>query len=337
MQNRLETAGIRFIPVSGLGRDIAWLKELEALFGILTAIRKEKPDVLHLNSPKMSGLGAFAGRLLGVPRIIVTVHGWSFAEDRHPAAKVLLGFFSWLTALLAHKVIVISQLDYRAAQSFPLISRKKFVMIPNGIGAIERILPRPEARLLLTGTIRALTGQEELSLKDPLWIGTVTELTHNKDLATLVRAFGALPGNHPLIIIGAGEEKESLVQLIRSLNLQHRVFLTGFLPDAARVLSAFDIFAMTSLKEGLPYALLEAGQARCMVVATETGGIPDIIEHNRTGLLAPPHALPAIAAALRESVVDPELRARLGALLQEKIKRDFSEQNMLENTIKLYL
>ncbi|MBI2096604.1 MAG: glycosyltransferase [Candidatus Sungbacteria bacterium] len=87
LQNRLETAGIRFIPVSGLGRDIAWLKELEALFGILTAIRKEKPDVLHLNSPKMSGLGAFAGRLLGVPRIIVTVHGWSFAEDRHLGSR----------------------------------------------------------------------------------------------------------------------------------------------------------------------------------------------------------------------------------------------------------
>ncbi len=331
LSEKLDAIGISVIELSGLGRDMRWFGELRHLFQIIQTIRRYRPDILHLNSPKMAGLGAVAGRILGVPKIIVTIHGWSFAEDRNTVSKTLILFFSWLTAVFAHHVILINTKDYRAVLRFPFIPKMKFSLVHNGV-AREPVKKREDARkelLDVLGTAANLISREKL------WIGTVTELIENKDPETLVRAVSRLHTPLPCIIIGRGPKEKDLKTLTERLQVPHVAF-AGFLPRAAQLLKAFDIFILSSTKEGLPYVLLEAGQAGIAVLATSIDGVRDIIENEKTGLLVSPKSPGNLARAIESLAANQELREHLGKNLQRKVAENFSFERMTRAIEAIY-
>ncbi|MDP3902077.1 MAG: glycosyltransferase family 4 protein, partial [bacterium] len=106
--------------------------------------------------------------------------------------------------------------------------------------------------------------------------------------------------------------------------------------DASRYLKNFDIFALPSIKEGLPYVILEAGLAGLPVVASNIGGIPEIIEDGKSGLLTPPKNSEALTEAIKRLIDDKNLRDTLAANLHEKIKTEFSVEKMLNATMTTY-
>jgi glycosyltransferase involved in cell wall biosynthesis len=108
------------------------------------------------------------------------------------------------------------------------------------------------------------------------------------------------------------------------------------MPEAARYLKNFDIFILPSLKEGLPYVLLEAGLAELPVIATNVGGVPEIIENEKTGLLIKPANPAKIADALKKLIDNPGLAKTLAKNLRQKILQEFSFEKMLEKTLAVY-
>ena len=108
------------------------------------------------------------------------------------------------------------------------------------------------------------------------------------------------------------------------------------IPNAARYLKNFDIFVLPSLKEGLPYVILEAGLAGLPVVASNVGGVPEIIENGKDGLLVPPPIREELAKAIKKLIGDKNLRENLAKNLCEKITKEFSLEKMLKETILLY-
>ena len=138
------------------------------------------------------------------------------------------------------------------------------------------------------------------------------------------------------LIIGSGELYEQLFRQIKVRGLKDKVFIINHLPHAARYLKAFDIFTLSSVKEGLPYVLLEAGSAGLTVVASDVGGIPEIIENEKTGLLTPPKYRKVLANELERLIKDKNLRSELGKNLQQKITSDFKFEVMLERTKEVY-
>jgi L-malate glycosyltransferase len=114
------------------------------------------------------------------------------------------------------------------------------------------------------------------------------------------------------------------------------VRLLGYVPDAARLLKAFDVFALTSRKEGLPYVLLEAGHAGITVACTDIPGIRDIVENGRSGALANPSDPQQFADALCELIDDGELRARFADALKARVIREFDLRRMVRETEALY-
>lgn len=324
---RLEEANIRVIPVPFLKRDIHLAKELFSLFALWKICRLERPHIIHLNSSKIGGLGALAGRLAKIPLIIFTAHGWPFAEDRSLRARAVIWFLSWCTALFAHIVIVISKKDFWMSQKFPLIAKDKFIFIPNGINeASIGFLSQSEAR-------RAL----KISLPPPLLlIGSLTELTGNKGVRFLIAAFRELPEKTHLALIGDGEELDDLLRYAEKLGVEDRVHFLGYRPEGARYLKAFDIFAFPSLKEGLPYAILEASLAKLPIVATTVGGIPDIVAHEKTALLVPPKDSIALAEAIKKLIASDELRERLARAAHARAHDAFSFNIMRDRTIEIY-
>jgi glycosyltransferase involved in cell wall biosynthesis len=235
-----------------------------------------------------------------------------------------------MTVILSHAVIAISDCDRRTAPV--ILFRKKIRVVHAGVGPFA-LLGREEARRFLAPGIPELAACSD-------WIVMNSELTANKAVDSAIHAFAGvstrLKGT-ALVIISEGEERERLARLIESYGLKKRAFLLGFVPDARRYLAAADVFLMPSRKEGLPLALLEAGHAALPVIASRTGGIPEIIEHGKNGLLVRPDDIDAIADSLTRMLTDRAEARAFGMALQRIVRERFSEEEMFAQTVSLYI
>ena len=318
--------GIRIYQADGLRRDVGFLTEFTALFSLIGLFRKEKPDIVHLNSSKAGALGALAARLAGVRRIIFTSHGWPFNEDRPFWQKALFYLAAGITVWLSHETICNSYATFRDIARFPFV-KKKLAVIPLGIDCVPT-LPRENAR-----------GELAPPSIGRFWIGMISELHPTKRIEDAVRAMKLLVPNHPdvsLIVIGDGQDRAKLEGLVRDENLAAHVFFAGFKDDARKLLSAFDLFLHASLSESFGYVIAEAGCASLPVVATKVGGIPELIPDDSYGILVPPKDPQAIAAAIESLMNDPMRAHELGARLHARVTTGFSKDAMLRKTLEAY-
>jgi glycosyltransferase involved in cell wall biosynthesis len=319
LKERLSASGIRLIPIASLGRNISTLKDVRAFFELFRILKKERPAVVHLNSSKAGGLGALAAQLAGVNRVVFTVHGWAYNEPVPALSKLFRWTASLATVLLSDKVITVSDFD-RTHTPLGLSA----TTIHNGI-AETAFLPREEARARLN-----IPGETRHTV-----IGTVAELHRNKGVDILLNALVQIP-EAVLVVVGDGEERRALEAQIKRLRLEERVELKGFVPDAASLLKAFDLFVLASRKEGLPYVLLEAGAAGTPVIASTVGGIPEIVDDGLTGALFPAYDAAALAKTANELIAAPATRAHYADRLKEEITRYFGLRGMVKRTSEVY-
>lgn len=341
---KLEEVGVKTIPIPKLERDPDIIKDFSSIKLIFNIIRTERPDILHLHSTKVGGIGALIARYASLlsyfgpttqrlrPKIIYTAHGWAFKENRPPFQKLIIYLYSWLTIILNHKTIVVSEDDLIKSPKF--LTRGKITMIHNGIAPFQ-YLPRVEAQK------KVFAGAS--IYPNNLIVGTISELHKNKGLSYVIDAIAELKSQNadkenPIMysIVSDGEEKSNLLSQIKTKNLQDSVFLAGFVPDANKYLSAFDLFIFPSLKEGLPYALLEAGSIGLPIIATSIGGAKDIITDMETGILIRPKDIKEIANALRFFIQNPEKIAGFGGKLRKRIANEFSLEKMISKTLEIY-
>lgn len=333
LRTRLEAAGIYTHSISSLGRDISTGRDAGSLREILSVIRHRRPDILHVHSPKAAGLGALAGRILGVRSIIYTVHGWAFNESRPLHQRLAIIFFSWLTMMLCSITVLLSEREYIQAQNFPWV-QEKLRLIPLGIKA--------PTFLSVEGAKQTMAKHIGLSIPEynkKIVIGTIAELHPNKGLTYLINAFSSTLIEYPqavLVIVGDGQEQANLHMLIKEKKLEGSVFLTGYIDHAAELLKSFSLFVLPSLKEGLPYAILEAGAASLPVVATTVGGIPEIVEDMKSGVLVQPKNIRELSHALSYMLEHTDERKKFGAALRTRVMTLFSLPKMLEGVVELY-
>jgi len=139
-----------------------------------------------------------------------------------------------------------------------------------------------------------------------------------------------------LVILGQGELHESLAQQVHHLGLDKHVLLPGFRTDVLSLMKTVDIFVMSSVMEGLGTSLLDAMACARPIVATDTGGIPEVVVHEDTGLLVPPRDPGALADALLTLLRDETLARAYGAAGYERVHRRFSVEHMVRNTVSAY-
>jgi glycosyltransferase involved in cell wall biosynthesis len=262
LAEKLSAARITTYSIASLQRNVSSYADLKSLRGLVRLFRTYKPDVVHLNSSKAGGLGALAARLAKVPRIVFTAHGWPFSERRLAPIRALIWLFSWFTALLAHRVIVVSEYDLRVARQMPFI-KHKVSRIYNGIAPLT----------LGSGDII-----RRFFPKGAHIVGTIGELTHNKNHLALIENAKNDPTLN-IAIVGEGENRSLLQKKIEEYRVGSRVKLFGFMP-AHEVLRGFDEFTLPSIKEGLPYVLIEARMAGLPIKARRVGGVGEILDAN---------------------------------------------------------
>jgi len=318
----LSEAGIKTHGLSSLRRDVAFISDISSFFQILKYIQLERPSVLHVNSSKAAALGALGARIAGVKRIVFTVHGWPFNEKRNEFARVMMYIVSWFTAFLSHAVIVVSKSDETQGKKMRWVGNK-IHYIPVGIEPAA-YLQRDEASAAFS----------MYGFTKPIYsMVTIAELTKNKGICYAIEAIGVLKRRGvemSYYIIGDGELRAELEDLVREEDVADRVRFLGFIEEAARYLRAFDIFLLPSIKEGMPYVLLEAAVAGLPVITTDVVN-PDVIRRLQNIHAVPPADPEAIAEALAKI-----LREKSGAELLPA-QNLFPLSDMIEETRNLYL
>lgn len=348
---KLKESEILYYEIKKFKRDISFLSDILSFFEVLKLLRKTKPDIVHVNSSKAGGIAGIAILIYKMffrnpyPKsytlnTIFTVHGFAFNEARPKWQIFLIKLASRFTCVFYDKIICVSEYDRQAAIKNKTAPERKLVTIHNGIDIDEKVfLSKGEAiEKLEVKSQKFKVAVQNLKLENIIIIGTVGEFTKNKGHKYLIEAFKKLQtANYKLIIIGWGEDKQKLEEKIKELEMEDKVFLIEGLSPAMPYLKAFDIFVLPSLKEGLPYTLLEAGLARLPVVVSDVGGIPEIIENEKTGLLISPANVSALASAIKKILEDKNLRDKLAENFHKKIIQEFSLEKMIRETLRVYL
>lgn len=342
LKKRLEAQAIRCISLQKLERDINFFKEISLFFTLLSLYRHERPDIIHLNSSKIGGMGSLTGRLHNLissrpAKIIFTAHGWAFEESRNTLAKTGIWALSWITVVCSHATIGVSQHHKRA--QMPFVSHK-IITIHNGI-ASSPYMSKECARNKIVEMLPDLSTHARAFLLNPktYWIGTIGELHPNKGFPYALYAINMLSVKIPniaYVIIGDGEQREDILRYIKDESLHRRVFLARYVQNAAQYMPAFDIFLLASLKEGFPYVLLEGAHARVPIIATAVGGIPEIIKHKHTGMLAQPGNSRDIQENIIYMLALKYRREKMADELHQIAIKKFGIKNMLEKTWALY-
>ncbi len=331
LAQKLKAAGVPVYHIRNFQRSVNPLKDLLAYGELVRLIWHTRPSVIHTNSSKaggLAGLAAWSCRTFGrIPlRIIFTAHGWAFHESRPRWQLALIKAASKLTSMLADTIITVSDYDRSAALYLKIAPAHKLITIHTGIEATH-FLGRPEAQ------------QELIGKETSLLIGTLAEWTRNKGLSFLITAIPQIITQEPHVVfclIGWGEEEKALREQARALSVEKHIYFVNGKTEAARYLKAFDIFVLPSLKEGLPYTILEAGMAELSVVTTRVGGIPEIIQDGRNGLLVSPASAPELARAIVHLIKHTEERAHLGSSLQKTIETKFPFNAFVQQTGDVY-
>lgn len=281
-------------------------------------------EIVHGHSSKGGAIARLAALGTGA-KAFYTLHGLIMMDPLLPRWKWLmylgieLALASW-----TRRVIAVSPEEQRAAVRLGF-GKSRVVMVPNGVGAM-RLAPREEAR-------RAMRVAD-----DAIVIGFVGRLVEQKAPEILIRAFAMTANAHPrarLALVGSGPLEETMRHLAEARGIADKIIWLGE-RDAREVLAGFDLFALSSRKEGLPYVVLEAMAAGLPVIATSSAGSEILVIPGVNGAVVPPDDANVFARALIELVSDPAKMARCAEGSRQRVAR-FSIDAMVEGTLEAYL
>lgn len=277
----LQSAGIRVDSIGLRKRDPRWIRSGQLLG---RALRDFRPDVLHAHLTQATLVARLARRASGASLLVDSIHYTEGEPTWKAWAYRLTGGLSDATSVLSEQSRT-EQIRLRA------VPPAKLIIMPNGVD-VDLFVRDPASR----ANARAHLGLGTAFT----WI-TVGRLVEEKDHETLVQAFLAVQRSHPgtrLLVVGDGPNSAAIRELLRMHDLLDSVDLVGEVRDVRPYLNAADAFVLSSRREGLPMALLEALSMELPVVSTGVGSISDVVESDRSGLLVRPADPDALALAM---------------------------------------
>jgi glycosyltransferase involved in cell wall biosynthesis len=292
--------------------------DFAAVAQLAAILREFRADVVHSHEFTMAIYGAAASTRVHA-RHVITMHGglyYAAALRRRLAMR-------WATRR-SSALVGVSLATANTLQRTLGVTPPRLQIVPNGIPLRSGVRDRVRSELGIT------PGE--------ILIVAVGNLYAVKGHAVLLDALGTLrdSADWRLAIAGRGEEEAALLERAAAAGIADRIHILGFRDDIPDVLAAGDIFAMPSLSEGLPLALVEAMSFGLPVVVSAVGGIPEVVSDNVDALLVPPSDVIALASALRALINDPALRRRLGAAARTRARRDYDITTMVDRYERLY-
>lgn len=327
--DKLKNDGVRVHKIPNLKREVSIFSELKVFFYLLKILRKERPDILHLNSSKIGGIGSLAGRIAGIRNIVFTIHGFAFNYPVPHLSKIFYKISYWLTFILCHKVVSVSKNILEDVKKWIFV-KDKIVVIPNGI-PIPIYTSKEEA-------IDFLSEKTGVNFSGKRIIGTIAELQKVKGVNLLIDSAQTIVDKYPdvlFVVIGNGDQRQYLEKQVAENGLKNKVFLMGHIDQAAQYVKGFDIFVLPSISEAFPLVLLEAGYAKLPVIASNIAEMPEIVIQG-AGTLTKAGDSRDISNAISNYLDNSGLARKHGEALYHHIQQNFSVNRMYRETIQTY-
>lgn len=314
---QMRERGLRCLPVNCLGRPIRPILDCKAFWAVYKILKQKQPDIVSLHSSKAGLLGRLAAKAAGVPAVF-TAHGWAFTEGVNKYQRKMYAAVERAAARWAAKIVTVSEYDYQLALCHRVGDLKKLTVIHNGMpDTDENCLAHPE--------------------KEPCRIIMVARFSAQKDHVSLLNALQGL--SHlpwELELTGEGARRDEVMALADSLGILDRVCFAGEIDNVAERLARSSIFVLTSRWEGLPRSIIEAMRSGLPVVASNVGGVSELVQEGSTGYLIPSGDFLSLRKRLGELLHAPVLRQNMGLAGRHRFEKKFQFEAMFQKTLATY-
>ena len=322
LKQELEGSDLNLFEAEFRGRSIS--RRFLVPFYLYRLFSREKYDVLHCHHMTVFFHCLRPARLAGIKKIVVTEH----AHQHFAGNNKLI----WRSRHRGPKADAITVIHNELARFFRQdlgIPEKLVEMIPNGV----------DTELYSPGKAPPEILQQVDQFGWDTIVGCVSRLHVDKDVPNLLRAFAKVrsrvTGNPGLVIVGAGPDRARVEETIRELGISECVFLAGVRKDIPHWLRLFDLFVLPSRREGVPLAILEAMSCGLPVVATDVGGVSEVVDRS-AGFVVPRENPEELAASITSLIEDRDLRSRMSRQARQNVENNFSYDGMIDSYLRVF-
>jgi len=330
----LEAEGVRHIPWPYATR--AWdpVADVRAFFELLRILRRERFDLVHTHTPKAGVMGRVAARLVGVPCVVSSIHGFYATPEDSLKRRVPVLALEWIAALFSDLELYDSEEDLAWARRIGLVKGSKGRFLGNGVD-LQRFDPSA------VPPDRVVALRQELGIADDaLVVGAVGRLVAEKGYRELFAAARKVRQTMPdtrFVVLGAPDRAKA--DVIRDKEIERAkadVIFAGWVEEVRDLLALMDVFVLPSWREGQPVSAIEAAAMGKALVLTDIRGCREVARDGREGLLVPPRNAERLASAIHRLLADEALRDRLGKAARERAMDRFDEAKISRRLVALF-
>lgn len=332
---KLKEDGLKMHPVT-IKRKISPFSDLVALWRMFLYLRKERIDIVHTHTPKVSLLGQLAAKMAGVPVIINTVHGFYFHDNMNSLAKRFYVLMEKIAAKCSDYILSQNPEDIETAIKLGICPKEKIGYLGNGID-LNKFNPDN-----FDYEFRKKKREEIGIPEDAIVISIIGRLVREKGYLELFQAVRELIQKHHnlwLMIIGPEEPEKSdkiSIDTFKNYGIESCTKYLGSRDDIPELLSICDIYTLPSWREGFPRSAIEAAAMGLPIVTTDIRGCRQVVDNRKNGLLVPVRNVHELRDALWKFIENPEMRKRYGSAGFKKAQKEFNEEHVCQKVLEIY-
>lgn len=325
--NEIAKMGIKTHPIHIVG-PISPINDIVCVNQLRKIILAGEYDIVHFHGSKAGMVGRIAAFSTRCRNTVMTVHNFIIYQEVNPAKRLAFKYGEKILSTVTSKIITVSvALKDDLVRNFG-IPENKIVSIYNGIDVNKFTIPA-----------NAKKAREKYGVNpDTVTVGTLARMAPQKGLEYFIKAVPliSLKDNIKYLIAGDGPQLAFLKSLVSELGLNEKICFTGFIKNVPEFMSCLDVFVVPSIAEGLSITTIEAMTAGLPVIASRTGGLPELVKHGETGLLVEPRDPVELAKAISKLLTDRTKRHMMGSCAKRKALEMFSHETMVSETCRLY-
>lgn len=321
LTNELATIGVDYVILPDLIREINPAKDIKTITSICHILEDKQPDIIHCHSSKAGIVGRIAGAIKNIPAVF-TAHGWAFTSGVSPAKRIIYAAIEHIMLGITKRVICVSEFDRKLAKRWFLHNYNRVITVHNGIAD----------KKFSNSTVR------EYSL--PLKLVSVARFSHQKNNMELIRAVEQInklySGSLQLNMVGDGPLLSEAQAYVESYKLEDDVHFLGSRTDVDDILNQNDIFCLISNYEGLPISIIEAMRAEMPIIASDVGGVNELVQDGVNGLLIPRGNIFELVDKLKYILEHKDLIKSMGEASRKIYEEEYTADRMNQKILSVY-
>lgn len=330
--SEIEAAGIHHIELPSSTRGFSLSADFRTVLELWQVLRKTPLTILHTHNPKPGIYGRVLGRLLGVPVVVNTLHGFYATESDRFLKRIVVYLLEGVAARCSDAELHQNPEDLMLARRLRIVRRDRARLLGNGID-----LSRFDANRFDMAA-RAETRAELGIAEDAVVVGSVGRLVAEKGFPELFEAFKDVAENVVLVVVGPvdPDKPDAVPEAVLEDAMSRGVRVLGMRTDVDQLYAAMDLFVLASHREGFPRAAMEAAAMGLPIIATDIRGCRQVVSNGDNGFLVPVASPLALRDAISALVKDPALRDRMGEASRNKARSSFDERRVVEIVMDTY-